>query len=181
MKKYLSILLVALLISTTISAQAIQHDIITSMRMGIFKLKSTVVEIEKLTGQKLKIKFIKDNYVDTVTVVYKNASYILGFVKIYDGEGKNVNNVGLYTISSSNTLLKTKSNMGLKSTKAMLLAAYDKNDLEITNYSDFKDKNIAKDKIQNVTLNDFEAASLIVFQTEDRIVKSIEVRIYEGE
>ncbi len=180
MKKFFSLLFIFLVATSHLQAQD-ATAVISTMRMGIFKLKSTVAEIEKAMGQKIKVKHKEGNYFDTAKIMYNQANYILSFTKRYNENVSAPEVWELYAVSSVNTTLKTKSGMGINNTKAEILSTYDKNDMTITNDWDYKEKGNAKDKIQFVTLSDYEAGTTLVFKTEDRVVKSIEVRLYEGD
>jgi hypothetical protein len=151
------------------------------MRMGIFKLKSTIADIEKAMGQKMKVKHKQDAYLDTAKIMYNQANYMLSFAKRYNENASAPEVWELYAVSSANTALKTKSGMGINNTKAELLSTYDKNDMTINNDWEYKEKGNTKDKIQFVTLNDYDAGTTLIFKTEDRVVKLIEVRLYEGD
>jgi hypothetical protein len=179
MKKSFALLVIFLF--AILSLQAQDANVISTMRMGIFKLKSTTADIEKAMGQKIKVKHKEGNYFDTAKIMYNQANYILSFTKRYNENVSAPEVWELYAVSSANTTLKTKSGMGINNTKAELLSTYDKNDITITNDWDYKEKGNAKDKIQFVTLSDYEAGTTLVFKTEDRVVKSIEVRLYEGD
>jgi hypothetical protein len=179
MKKYLPILVVMLVINNSSHAQA--HDLITTMRIGIFKLKSTKADIEKILNKKISFKYNPDDYMDTVKVNYQNADYVLTFTHQYNENNKVPSVYELYAVSSSNTALKTKSGMGIKNTKGAVLSTYDKNDITISNDWNYKEKKNAKDKIQFIYLNDFDASTTLIFTTDNRIVTTVEVRIYEGE
>jgi hypothetical protein len=179
MKVLSFILIVFLCCNANLQAQDVNN--ISTMRMGIFKLKTTVAEIEKLIGQKLKINHAVDNYLDTAKVNFDKVDYILSFVKRYNENEKAPVILELYSVTSSTTKLKTKSGVGINSTKTEILAAYDKFSISIYNDWNYKEKGNAKDKIQHITLSDFDAGTQLVFITDNRIVKSIEVTLYEGE
>jgi hypothetical protein len=179
MKKFFSLFIITVM--TAISLQAQDANVISTMRMGIFKLKSTTAEIEKALGQKIKVKHKQDNYMDTAKIMYNQANYILSFTKLYNENTSAPEVWELFAVSSSNTTLKTKSGVGINNTKSEILSTYDKNDMTINNDWEYKEKGNAKDKIQFVTLNDYEAGTTLVFKTEDRVVKSMEVRLYEGD
>jgi hypothetical protein len=181
MKKYLSILIVALSINSTTSAQVLAHDLLTTLRIGIFKLKTTKTEIEKLINQKITFRNVPDGYMDTARVNYQNADYVLAFTKRYNENEKAPVVYELFAVSSSNTTLKTKSGMGVKNTKGAILSTYDKNDISISNDWNYKEKGNTKDKIQFISLNDYDAFTALIFKTENRIVISIEVRPNEGD
>jgi hypothetical protein len=180
MKKFFSLLFIFLVATSHLQAQD-ATAFISTMRMGIFKLKSTTAEIEKAMGQKIKVKHKQDNYFDTAKIMYNQANYILSFTKRYNENAAAPEVWELYAVSSANTALKTKSGMGISNTKAEILSTYDKNDITINNDWEYKEKGNAKDKIQFITINDYEAGTTLVFKTEDRVVKSMEVRLYEGE
>jgi hypothetical protein len=179
MKKFFSILIITVI--TTLNLKAQDANVISTLRMGIFKLKATQSEIEKLTGQKIKIKNSRDLYLDSAKITYNKANYILTFSKRYNENTSAPEVWELFAVSSSNTSLKTKSGIGINNTKAEILSIYDKNDISIFNDWDYKARGNARDKIQYVKLNDFDAGTTLIFETVDRIIKSIEVRVYEGE
>jgi hypothetical protein len=179
MKKFFSLLIITVI--TTLNLRAQDANVISTMRMGVFKLKSTTAEIEKAVGQKIKVNHKQDNYLDTAKIMHNQAHYILSFIKRYNENTSAPEVWELYAVSSANIALKTKSGIGINNTKAEILFTYDKNDITITNDWEYKEKGNTKDKIQFVTLNDYEASTTLVFKTENRIVKSIEVRVYEGE
>lgn len=52
MKKIILVLLIALFMNVFAHGQEANVNFISTMRIGIFKIKSTVAEIEKLTGKK---------------------------------------------------------------------------------------------------------------------------------
>lgn len=155
-------------------------DVISTMRMGPFKINSYKAEVEKITGSKL-VAIDKDDYYDTVKVSYNSSNYTLVFSNEYNQDPNAVLKMRLVAILSDNTTLKTKSGIGLGSTKAQILAAYDKFDISIYNDYQYKEKKNAKDKIQYVTLQDYEAGTQIMFTTNNRVVQQIMVAIYEGE
>jgi hypothetical protein len=180
MKKFFSLLVIGFVAASHLQAQD-ATAVISTMRMGIFKLKSTITEIEKAMGQKIKVKHKESNYFDSAKIMYNQAHYILCFTKRYNENATAPEVWELYAVSSANTTLKTKSGIGINNTKSEILSTYDKNDITITNDWEYKEKGNAKDKVQFVTLNDYEAGTTLIFKTEDRIVKSMEVRLYEGD
>jgi hypothetical protein len=179
MKLFFFTLIAFLCNNANVQAQDVNN--ISTMRIGMFKLKSTVVEIEKMLGQKLKIKHGVDNYLDTAKVTFDNADYILSFAKKYFENVKAPEVWELFAVSSANTKLKTKSGIGISNTKAEILTAYDKLSISIYNDWDYASKGNTKDKIQNIVLSDYDAGTQLTFKTENRIVKSVEVSLYEGE
>ncbi len=183
MKLRAIVLLAAVLFFLTAAAQtpaASSTNVISTMRMGPFKLNMYKADVEKITGTQL-IATDHDDYLDTVNVAYSNSNYTLVFNREYNENEKAPVKMKLYSIISSNTALKTKSGIGLGSTKAQILAAYDKFDINIYNDYQYKEKKNAKDKIQYITLQDFDAGTQIMFTTENRVVTQMIVSIYEGE
>ena len=179
MKKSFTLLVIFLF--AILSLQAQDANVISTMRMGIFKLKMTIAEVEKAMGQKIKVRHKQDAYLDTAIIMYNQANYILSFTTRYNENGGDTKVWEIHAVSSSNTTLKTKSGIGINNTKAEILSTYDKNDIAISNDWQYKEKGNTKDKIQFITLNDYDAGTTLIFKTEDRLVKSIEVRVYIGE
>jgi hypothetical protein len=181
MKKLSLVAACIFLMQLLAQAQPANTDNISTMRIGIFKLKSTVQELEKLLGQKIQVRHKEDAYMDTAKLMYNQANYILSFVKRYKEKETDADVMELRAVSSANTKLKTKSNIGIGSTKTAILAAYDKLDMKIYNDWEYKTKGNVKDKIQFITVRDADSGTDIIFTTEDRMVKSIEVTFYEGD
>jgi hypothetical protein len=179
MKKFFSFAVIILFAALGLQAQ--DANVISTMRMGIFKLKMTITDVEKAMGQKIKVKHKQNAYLDTAKIMYNQANYILSFAKRYNENAAAPEVWELFAVSSANTALKTKSGMGINNTKAELLSTYDKNDMTIYNDWEYKEKGNARDKIQSVIINDYEASTSLIFKTEDRVVKSIEVKLYEGD
>ena len=180
MKKIFSVIVFIFLVVIFAQAQD-ATAVISTMRMGIFKLKLTTAEIEKAMGQKIKVKHKQDSYLDTAKIMYNQANYILSFSKRYNDNATAPEIWELFAVSSANTALKTKSGMGINNTKAEILSTYDKNDITINNDWQYKEKGNVKDKIQFISISDYDAGTVLVFKTEDRVVKSMEVSLYQGE
>jgi hypothetical protein len=177
------ILLAVVLVCVTTQAQtptANATNVISTLRMGPFKINSYKPDVEKIVGTKLVV-VDKDDYYDTAKVVYNNSNYTLVFNKEYNDDTKAPIKMRLVSIISNNTTLKTKSGIGLGSTKAQILAAYDKFDINIYNDYQYKEKKNPKDKIQFIALQDFDAGTQIMFTTDNRVVTQIVVNVYEGD
>lgn len=154
-------------------------DILTTMRMGPFKLNAVKADIEKAIGQKLQSH--GKEYFDTTEVNYGGVKYTLVFNQEYSEDPKKAAPWKLYSVTSFNTAYKTKSLIGIGSTKADILQAYDKYEMTIHNDYEYKEKGNARDKIQFINLLDGDAGTQITFTTENRIVKKITVTIIEGD
>jgi len=178
MKKNLATFLLVISIHCFAVAQS-GTELITTQRIGVFKLKTTKTDIEKIIGKKIELE--SKDYLDSVQINYGGVNYILVFSQDYGDDGKKLAERKLYAVSSTTTSLKTKSLIGIGSTKAEILLAYDKFDLTIYNDYDYKQKLNPKDKIQFICLRDFDGGTQITFTTENRVVKKIEVSIDEGE
>jgi hypothetical protein len=178
MKKVTTIFCALICISFCAMAQA-NNDVISTMRMGLFKIYTPKAELEKIIGQKIQNK--KGEYGDTAAINYGGANYTLVFNREYNEDTTKPIVWKLFSISSSTTLLKTKSLIGIGSNKADILKAYDKFDISIYNDYQYKEKGNTKDKIQYINLQDGDAGTMIQFTTENRIVTRIQVSIYEGD
>jgi hypothetical protein len=174
------IFLFAFLLMNVISLKAqSNNDYISTLRLGVFKINSSVSEIEKTIGKKILLPVSKDEYFDTTKLRYNNSDITLVFNKVYQENERTLPLWKLYTVISENTQLKTKGGVGIGSTKAEVLLACDKMDLSIYNDYYYKEKNNPKDKIQMIVLNDYDAGTAITLTTEDRKVKKIQVSIQE--
>ncbi len=178
MKKIPTTLFFVLIFCLFANAQS-PADVISTMRIGPFKINMPKTEVEKIIGQKLIRN--EGGYVDSAVFNYGNTNYIVVFNQEYVEEGSKLPKLWkIYSISSSNTKLKTKSVIGIGSTKAQILQAYDKYDLTISNDYSYKEKENPKDKVQFITLSDGEAGTQITFTTENRVVTKIEISVFEG-
>jgi hypothetical protein len=150
------------------------------MRIGPFKLNSKKEEVEAVA--KTRLQFLKslspDNYFDTAFVVYNNAKYQLVF-KMQDEENAGALPKKLYSVSSINTGLKTRSNIGIGGNKSQILLAYDKMDVSVYNDYFYKDKKNTKDKIQYIEVQDKDNYTRIIFTTVDRVVTEVAVSYIE--
>ena len=177
-RKLFTLLLLLTVIHIAAGAQT-GADIISTMRMGPFKLNTTKADIEKAIGQKLQGG--NTAYYDTTAVNYGGINYTLVFNQEYSEDPKKPAPWKLYSVASGNTAYKTKSLIGIGSTKAEILQAYDKYEMTIYNDYAYKEKGNAKDKIQFINLLDGDAGTQITFTTENRIVKKIAVTFIEGD
>jgi hypothetical protein len=174
------ILFSAILLMNVISLKAQSgNDYISTLRLGAFKIFSTVSEIEKITGKKISLPSTKDEYFDTTKLRYNNSDLTLVFNKVYQENEKAPPVWKLYTVISENTPLKTKGGIGIGSTKAEVLTASDKMDLSIYNDYYYKEKKNPRDKIQMIVIRDYDAETAITLTTEDRKVKKIQVSVQE--
>jgi hypothetical protein len=155
------------------------NEYISTLRLGAFKINSSVSEIEKIIGGKISLPVNKDDYFDTTKLRYNNSDVTLVFNRAYQENEKAPPVWKLYAAISENTRLKTKGGVGIGSTKAEVLLAYDKMDLNIYNDYYYKEKNNPKDKIQMIVLKDYDADTAITLTTEDRKVKKIQVSVQE--
>jgi hypothetical protein len=165
-------LLIAAIAAFSFSSAMAQDNtnFITTLRMGPFKIGSKKEEVEKTANVKLQISNTND--ADTLGLVYNGKKYQLIFQIPYDDE---TNIKKLYSVSSKETDLKTKSNMGIGSTKPQLLVAYDKIDMRIYNDWNYTEKKNLKDKVRFVQLFDNDNNSILSFTTVDRVVTEVEV------
>ena len=173
-----SIVFVLLMSLHFFAAAQSNNDLITTLRIGPFKLKTAKADIEKIVGKTIAIT--SKDYLDTAEINYGGISYRLIFSQEYDDDAKKPVAWKLYSVSSTTTSLKTKSLIGIGNTKAEILQAYDKFDITINNDYAYKEKGNAKDKIQFINLMDYDAGTRITFTTENRVVKAIEVAVDEG-
>ena len=182
MRLRLIALVVSVMACLMLQAQtSTSNDVISTMRMGPFKLNTYRTDIEKMLGTKL-ISIGKNDDIDTVNVKYNNADYVLIFEAEYNEvENKLSGKMKLAAVTSANIAYKTKSGIGLGSTKAQILSAFDKFDLNIYNDYGYKEKKNARDKIQFIELKDFDAGTEILFMTDNRLVTEITVTIYIGD
>ena len=157
----------------------------STTRMGPFKLGNEPKDIEAIVGTKLNVKPVNPDFwdSDTCLVTFNNASYKLVFSPVTEETTvQNTNPVvkkKLFSVSSGNITYKTISGIGIGSSKAQILLAYDKFDISIWRDYFYRTSHKDKDRIQNITLSDTDTGSIVKFTTDNRVVTQIEVSYQE--
>ena len=173
MKKKIITFLLSLITITAINAQSAE---LSTLRIGAFKYQMTLREANSLSEKPLKT--IKSDYGERKVATYKGDDIILEFNN-YD-ENTVPGDIKLYSLSTKSSKFRTKSGLGVGSTKEELFTAY-------KNYPSFSvgrgwEKETGKPSATEsyFTLDDFEAGTKLHFILKNNIVVEIEIYLDEG-
>lgn len=178
MKKIFSILFIIL--ATTTVAQ--NKDYLISLDgIGPIKLGMPLVELEKLLKTKITLKVIDVDPVrltETIKAKYKEIDVEIDFFKRQDY-------IAVDGINASSPLCKTKSGLGIGSTKLQIIAAYEGYYIDARPYYKYKegDDKPEKSKTEStVTVKEDEEGYAIVFSlVNNKVVSFAIVPIFDDE
>lgn len=171
MKKIIQ-LLVCVCMFSFMAAQ--ENFEVSTLRIGPFKMFMDKTEAEKLSGMKLKLSDAESKN----TVKYNGEIILVDIYERYVDE-KNPNALSVYGISTKSKKFKTKSGIGVGSTKDEVINAY-KNYSSFSAYPAWNDKG---EKLKNESyfiLNDDDAGTMLSFRFLNNIVTEMSVYMNEG-
>lgn len=171
MKKIIQ-LLVCVCMFSFMAAQ--ENFEVSTLRIGPFKMFMDKTEAEKLSGMKLKLSDGESKN----TVKYNGEIILVDIYERYVDE-KNPNALSVYGISTKSKKFKTKSGLGVGSTKDEVINAY-KNYSSFSAYPAWNDKG---EKLKNESyfiLNDDDAGTMLSFRFLNNIVTEMSVYMNEG-
>ncbi|MDC8106843.1 hypothetical protein MTQ00_20280 [Chryseobacterium sp. B21-037] len=172
MKKIFQLLL-GLLAFSFLSAQ--ENFEVSTLRIGPYKVFMKSAEIEKISGTKLKIT--DGEYKNSVK--YNGEILMISTSQEYDNDGKETNGYSIYGISTTSKKFRTKSGIGVGSTKDEIINAY-KNYPSYSAYPGWDDKGKPIKNQSYFILNDSDASTILSFKLVDNIVTEISVSLNEG-
>lgn len=172
MKKIIQ-LLFGLLAFSFLSAQ--ENFEISTLRVGPYKVFMKSAEIEKFSGTKLRLT----NGEFKNSVKYNGETLMISTSQEYDNEGKETNGYSIYGISTTSKKFKTKSEIGVGSTKDDIINAY-KNYPSYNVYPGWDDKGKQVKNESYFVLNDTDAGTILSFKMVNNIVTEISVSLNEG-
>lgn len=152
---------------------------VSTMRIGPFKVHMKEAEAIELARKPLKIPTEANEYNGTTIVKYNNELLEVSLSQGYIDE-QNQDGVFVSEISTKSAKFKTKSGIGIGSTREELWATYkDFGHIEILKPYDGNGGRIETDR--NFTIYDDEAATSLTFVLRNNKVVEIKVAIaYEG-
>ena len=177
MKKFFAIIFI--LFATNAVAQ--NKDYILSLDgIGALKLGMPLTELEKLLKTKITLKVINIDSVrltETVNTKYKGIDVEINLWKRQD------NIITVDGIKTSSPLCKTKSGIGIGSTKLQIIAAYDGYHIDAKPVFDYgNDKPVKSKTMSTVTVKEEEEGYAIIFSLVNNKVVSFEILpIYDDE
>lgn len=151
---------------------------VSTTRINDVKLGMKLSELEKLIGQKVKVKLNENGYPDDdVTIVSKGVTYKVNLIG--DGESTSLANFKIYTVKSSDSSLKTLSGIKVGSSLDELLSKY--KNLNISIYDGYDDKGEKRTKaFRYFNIEDYDAGTLLQFKLVNDKVVSFDVMYNEG-
>lgn len=177
MKKLFPFLFI--LLSTTAIAQ--NKDYLLSLDgIGVLKLGMPLTELEKVLKTKITLKVINIDSVrltETVNTKYKGIAVEINLFKRQD------NIITVDGIKTSSALCKTKTGLGIGSTRLQIIAAYDGYHIDAKPVFDYdNDKAVKSKTMSTVTIKEDEEGYAIIFNLVNNKVVSFEILpIYDDE
>lgn len=172
MKKIIQ-LLFGLLAFSFLSAQ--ENFEVSTLRIGPYKVFMKSGEIEKFSGTKLKLT----NGEFKNSVKYNGETIMISTTQDYDNEGKETSGYSIYGASTTSKKFKTKSGIGVGSTKDDIINAY-KNYPSYNVYPGWDDQGKQVKNESYFVLNDTDAGTILSFKMVNNIVTEISVSLNEG-
>ncbi|WP_313580154.1 hypothetical protein [Chishuiella sp.] len=151
---------------------------VSTTRINDIKLGMKFSELEKLTGQKIKLKLNEYGYpADDLTIVFKGITYKI--LLTTNGEEGVANNFYVYRVKSSDSTLKTLSGVKIGSSLDELISKY--KDYNISIFDGYDEKTDKRTKaLRYFNVEDFDAGSILQFNIVNGKVISFEVTYNEG-
>ena len=164
-------------IGAFIAGIALQAQVSTT-RINDIKLGMKLTELEKLTGQKFKLKLNEYGYPDgDLTIVSKGITYKVSLMN--DEESTAAQNFKVYTVKSSDSSLKTLSGIKIGSSLDELLSKY--KNLNISVYDGYEDESGNRTKaFRYFNVEDYDAGTMLQFKLVNGKVSSFNVMYNEG-
>lgn len=171
------IIFTTILLFTTIIITKAQNTELTTLRIGAFKYQMPIAEVKSLSEKPLKNG--KLDYGENIKIaIYKGQEIKLSGLESYVDSVES--ELKIYSLSTKSALFKTKSGLGVGSTKEQLLDAY-------KNYPNFSvgQRWDSKTNKRSATetffdLEDVDAGTHLQFIMENNVVVEVEVYMEEG-
>ncbi len=170
MKKIIQLFLLVFAVSF-ISAQEFE---ISTLRIGPYKIFMKNDEADQF-GTKLK----QTNYELKNVVKYNGETILIATNPDYDDQGKENGKIVIQGLSTKSKKFKTKSGIGIGSTKDDVINAY-KNYPSYSVYPNYDDKGNKQNNSSNFILNDLDAGTTLTFTITNNIVTEMSVFMNEG-
>ena len=164
-------------IAAFVAGIALQAQVSTT-RINDIKLGMKLSELEKLTGQKFKLKLNEYGYPEgDLTIVSKGVTYKVGLTS--NGDGNGANNLSVYSVKSTDSSLKTLSGIKIGSTLDELISKY--KNLNISIYDGYDDVSGNRTKsFRYFNVDDHDTGSMLQFKLVNGKVSSFDVMYNEG-
>jgi hypothetical protein len=151
---------------------------LTTLRIGVFKVFMDKAEAEKILSKTLKSAKESNNYDGNNTITYNGDIITLEVLPRYISD-KSPDKDQIVSIATVSKKYRTKSGMGVGSTRYELLESY-KDFPSFEMYPEWMEDGKASTNVSYFVLNDNTAATCLVFKMVKNIVVEIRVAINEG-
>ena len=153
---------------------------VSTLRIGPFTINMKAKEVEKVYKSKLVAFTGQDEYYKTNKVNYAGETIEIIISKTSDDKGQYDGGYQIYSLMTKSKKFRTKSGMGVGSTKDQLFEAY-------KNYPNFSVNQMWDEKTEkfstirsNFILTDNDAGTLLSFTLINNVVTEISVYLNEG-
>lgn len=153
---------------------------ISTLRIGDFTINMKDKAVEKISKSKLVAFNDPNDYFKTNKVKYAGEIIEIMISQSYNDQGQNDGSYQIYSLLTKSKKFRTKSGMGVGSTKDELLEAY-KNypNFSVNQSWDEKTEKMSKTK-SVLSLQDYDAGTFLSFIMENNVVTEVSVSVNEG-
>lgn len=153
---------------------------LSTLRIGPFTIFMKDKAVEKISKSKL-LTFVDENdYLKTNKINYLGETVEIIIMQSYDDQGQNTGDYQIYSLMSKSKKFRTKSGMGVGSTKDQLIDAY-------KNYPNFSVSQLWDEKTEKMSttktsfvLTDNDAGTFLSFIMINNVVTEVSVYMNEG-
>jgi hypothetical protein len=173
-------LFLLLFLTFGISSFAQDNFDISTLRIGPFTINMKDKAVEQITKSKLNAALGQDEYYKTEKINYLNEIIEVSVSQSTDDKGQYNGGYQIFSLMTKSKKFRTKSGIGVGSTKEQLFQAY-------KNYPSFSVNQMWDEKTEkfsgaksNFILNDNDAGTSLSFTLMNNIVTEISVYVNEG-
>lgn len=157
-----------------------QNFDLSTLRIGAFTINMKKNEVEKNTKSKINISDNDNDYYKPNKINYLGEAIEIIVAQDYDDNGKTLAGYKIYGISTKSKKFRTKSGLGVGSTKEQLLQTY-KNYPNFSMNQMWDEKSDKPSKTKSAfNLQDNDASTILSFKMENNIVTEVNVSMNEG-
>ena len=174
------LLFLSILLCGTIFSFAQDNFDLSTLRVGPYTIFMKDKAVEKITKSKLLLFTGENDYLKTNKVNYLGETFEITIMQIYDDQGQNIAGYQIYSLMTKSKKFRTKSGMGVGSTKDQLIDAY-------RNYPNFSVSQMWDEKTEKMSatkssfaLTDNDAGTFLSFTMINNVVTEVSVYMNEG-